>query len=116
MAQSSGSGLEGVVVADTALSEVDGERGRLVIAGHDVERLAGELSFEALCGELWAAVPGATSTAELRVALGRQRVWAFEQLESLGRALRGHGRDGRAPRCAGAASGGRVALGPRRAG
>jgi citrate synthase len=88
MAQSSGSGLEGVVVADTALSEVDGERGRLVIAGHDVERLAGEWSFEALCGELWAAVPGATSTDELRAALGRQRVWAFEQIESLGRALR----------------------------
>src|SRR5207245_36136 len=35
------SGLEGVVVADTAISDVDGEHGKLVIAGADVERLAG---------------------------------------------------------------------------
>src|SRR5215468_219649 len=81
------SGLEGVVVADTALSEVDGERGRLVIAGHDVEELGGRLSFEELCAELWSSVPGATSAAELRRALGRERVWAFEQLDGLGRAL-----------------------------
>jgi citrate synthase len=80
-------GLEGVVVADTTLSEVDGERGRLVIAGHDVESLAGRHSFEELCRELWARIPGATSVAELRQALGRERVWAFEQLETLGRAL-----------------------------
>jgi len=92
MAQSAGSGLEGVVVADTALSEVDGERGRLVIAGHDVESLSGQWSFEALCRELWAAFPGATSTAELRAELGRARGWAFDQLGSLGRAL--HAPDG----------------------
>jgi citrate synthase len=58
MADSVASGLEGVVVADTALSEVDGERGRLVIAGHDVEELGGHCSFEELCAELWAAMPG----------------------------------------------------------
>ncbi len=39
-------GLDGVVVADTRLSEVDGERGRLIIAGHDVEALIGKVSFE----------------------------------------------------------------------
>src|SRR6185295_12884476 len=87
MTGSVASGLEGVVVADTALSEVDGERGRLVIAGHDVEALGGKRSFEELCRELWAAIPGATSASELRSALGRERVWAFEQLETLGRAL-----------------------------
>ncbi|MGZ6134830.1 MAG: citrate synthase [Myxococcaceae bacterium] len=92
MAQSAASGLEGVVVADTALSEVDGERGRLVIAGHDVERLSGHLSFEALCRELWAGVPGATSTVELRAALGRERAWAFGRIAELGRAL--HAADG----------------------
>ena len=92
MALSAVTGLEGVVVADTALSEVDGERGRLVIAGHDVERLAGTRSFEALCRELWAAVPGATSELLLREALGRERVWAFGQIEGLGRAL--HAADG----------------------
>src|SRR5262252_4808934 len=70
MTGSVASGLDGVVVADTALSEVDGERGRLVIAGHDVEAIAGQRSVEELCR-----------------ALGQQRIWAFEQLDSLGRAL-----------------------------
>ena len=87
MADSVASGLEGVVVADTALSEVDGERGRLVIAGHDVEHLGGGRTFEELCAELWGSVPGATSAEELRLALGRERAWAFEELEWLGRAL-----------------------------
>ena len=47
------SGLEGVVVADTRLSHVDGARGRLVIAGHDVERLAGRATFEDVAALLW---------------------------------------------------------------
>ena len=42
----SASGLEGVIAAETRLGEVDGERGHLVIAGHDVERLAGAVTFE----------------------------------------------------------------------
>ena len=39
-------GLEGVVVADTVLSEVDGERGRLVVRGGSLSEFAGELGFE----------------------------------------------------------------------
>ncbi len=39
-------GLEGVVVADTQISDVDGERGRLIIAGSDVEQLAPAVTFE----------------------------------------------------------------------
>src|SRR4051794_17201149 len=42
----SSSGLDGVVVASTRLSHVDGEAGRLVIAGHDIEQAALELTFE----------------------------------------------------------------------
>ena len=83
-------GLEGVVVADTEISEVDGERGRLVIAGKEVEDLAGVVSFEELCARLWSAVPGATSAPELKRALGVRRQWAFEQIGSLGRALSLH--------------------------
>ncbi len=76
------SGLEGVVVADTRLSEVDGERGRLVVAGFDVERLAGATSFEALTALLWPdAGPGP------RAALAAGRVRAFERLGRLGGAL-----------------------------
>ncbi|MCC7458365.1 MAG: citrate synthase [Nitrospira sp.] len=81
-------GLEGVVVADTALSDVDGERGRLVIRGHDVEALALAHDFEAVCALLWSgALPGAAAHAALRAALGRGRVHAFARLGSLGDAL-----------------------------
>ena len=46
MSEAKSSGLDGVVVADTAISDVDGERGRLVIAGADVEQLALSCDFE----------------------------------------------------------------------
>src|SRR5215813_10474096 len=39
-------GLEGIVAARTRLSHVDGEAGRLIIAGYAVEDLAPSASFE----------------------------------------------------------------------
>ena len=45
-------GLAGVVVADTALSRVDGERGELVLRGMRVQDAA-RLGFEALVSHLW---------------------------------------------------------------
>ena len=39
-------GLEGVVAASTRLSRVEGEAGRLTIAGYDVDDLAPHASFE----------------------------------------------------------------------
>ena len=42
-------GLENVVAAETRLSDVDGAAGKLVIAGADVERLAG--GFEEVAAE-----------------------------------------------------------------
>jgi len=81
-------GLEGVVVANTELSDVDGERGRLVIRGHDVEQLALHHDFESVCALLWrGALPDAAAHATLRTALGWARVRAFERLPSLGDAL-----------------------------
>jgi len=81
-------GLEGVVVADTGLSDVDGERGRLVIRGHDVEQLALRHDFEATCALLWSgALPDPAAHAALQRALGRARVRAFARLPSLGDAL-----------------------------
>src|SRR5437773_7049273 len=41
-------GLDGVVAASTRLSDVDGEAGRLTIAGYAVEDLAPQASFEAV--------------------------------------------------------------------
>jgi len=81
-------GLEGVVVANTELSDVDGERGRLVIRGHDVEELAPHHDFESVCGLLWTGfLPDAAANAAMREAFGRARVRAFARLPSLGDAL-----------------------------
>ena len=39
-------GLEGIVAAETVLSEVDGEAGRLVIRGRSLDQLSGQRPFE----------------------------------------------------------------------
>jgi citrate synthase len=80
-------GLEGVVVAETRLSEVDGERGRLVIAGGDVESLAGAISFEDVCARLWAPYAKQALPVSLQASLGEARVRAFGLLDGLGDAL-----------------------------
>ncbi len=46
-------GLEGVVVAETALSEVDGENGRLVYSGYEIADLANNASYEEVVFLLW---------------------------------------------------------------
>jgi citrate synthase len=46
-------GLEGVVAASTRLSLVDGEAGRLLIAGYALEDIAPEAKFEELAYLLW---------------------------------------------------------------
>jgi citrate synthase len=82
-------GLEGVVVADTEISEVDGERGRLVIAGADVEQLAASTGFEGAVRAVLAA--GGADPAALGDAadagLGAARAAAWERVARLGDAL-----------------------------
>ena len=75
-------GLEGVIAADTMLSDVDGERGRLILAGHDVEELALNASFADAC-----ALFLGTSAAEAAAGLARGRLLAFDRLSRLGDAL-----------------------------
>ena len=83
------SGLEGVEAARTALSDVDGERGRLTIAGHDVEALAARAGFEDVCALLWDGLrPDAGEREDLRRALGRARRQAFGEIAGLGSALK----------------------------
>jgi len=41
-----GRGLEGLIVGDTAISEIDGTRGRLLYRGYPIEDLVGRASFE----------------------------------------------------------------------
>ena len=74
-------GLEGVLVAATRLSDVDGERGRLVIAGHDVEALGGHVTFEDVTALLWdGSLPSPERRAALRRSLGEARAAAFASL------------------------------------
>lgn len=74
-------GLDGVVVADTVLSEVDGQNGRLIVAGEPIETLAGRMGFAALAARLWNGLTGLTETPEsVAAALGQARVDAFAAL------------------------------------
>ncbi|EYF01767.1 citrate synthase [Chondromyces apiculatus] len=89
-AQARAGGLDGVVVADTLLSEVDGERGHLLLAGYDLETLSsdGGTTFEDLCGLLWTGtLPRPEGRDSLREALAAGRVEAFARLDRLGDAL-----------------------------
>jgi citrate synthase len=47
------SGLEGIVVAETELSMVDGEKGRLTYRGYNIDDLATKASFEEIMYLLW---------------------------------------------------------------
>jgi citrate synthase len=46
MADATGKGLEGVVAAQTKISDVDGRRGRLFYAGYDIADLAAQATYE----------------------------------------------------------------------
>jgi citrate synthase len=73
-------GLEDVVVAETALSLVDGARGRLVVRGHSIEELD-VLRFEEMCALLWdGALPTAERSEALRAAFGAGRAEAHAEL------------------------------------
>ena len=47
------SGLENVVAAETVLSDVDGQNGRLVIRGWPVQLLAASMAYEDAAHLLW---------------------------------------------------------------
>lgn len=79
----SASGLDGVVVADTRIGHVDGDRGILIIGGHDIESLAGRVGFEDVLALLWSG-----DRAAIHGDLAAARARAFERLPALGDALR----------------------------
>src|SRR6185295_5739157 len=78
-------GLDGVVAATTALSDVDGERGELVIAGYPVGELAARATFEETTWLLWhGRLPSAAELAGFRAALAAERTLAPATLALLG--------------------------------
>ena len=77
-------GLEGVVATSTNLSAVDGEAGRLIVRGADIEDLAGHISYEAMAQRLWAGF-----APEVSLGLGMARMRAWNKVADLLRAARG---------------------------
>ena len=84
------SGLAGVVVADTRLSLVDGERGELFIAGTRAELLAESTEFEAVAERLLALARGDDAPhgedaphTGLQAELARARARAYEGVPAL---------------------------------
>jgi citrate synthase len=74
-------GLEGVLVARSEVSEVDGACGRLTLRGHAIEILSGELPFEAVVGLLLeGTLPDARGLARLQAELGAARLRAHTAL------------------------------------
>jgi citrate synthase len=76
------------VVTDTALSDVDGERGQLTIRGHALEDLAGRVGFEDVTALLWnGSLPDDPAREVVRSALANGRVEAHDRIRMLGNAL-----------------------------
>ncbi|HEY7851746.1 MAG TPA: citrate synthase/methylcitrate synthase [Caulobacteraceae bacterium] len=75
-------GLEGIVAAETVLSDVDGEAGRLVIRGYGLDEISGSWTFEQVAALLWSGFfddpPG-----DLRPGLGAARVEVSKELSAL---------------------------------
>jgi citrate synthase len=67
-------GLEGVVAAVTRLSDIDGERGELIVAGYPIAELAGHATFEETTWLLWHGdLPAAKPLEAFRSALAGER-------------------------------------------
>src|SRR4030081_602138 len=68
-------GLEGIVAARTALSDVNGRTGKLLYRGFDIAELAEKSNYEETCFLLYhGRLPTSSELEELRRALGEQRV------------------------------------------
>ena len=81
-------GLEGIVVAETELSDVDGDRGQLIVRGYAIEDLVGQVAFEDVCALLWSGgLPTAAERDDMRTGIASGRRDAFDLLPSLGNAL-----------------------------
>jgi len=84
------SGLDGVIVADTLMSEVDGEAGRLIVRGHAIEELAARTGFEGVAALLWTDfAQGGGDEAAVRQGLAAARVRAFAEVPKLIAAAKG---------------------------
>ena len=70
------SGLDDVIAADTALSDVDGLAGKLIVRGHSLDALAGRISFEEMVALLFDGLVDPIPTA---ADLGEARKSVFDR-------------------------------------
>ncbi len=78
------SGLEDVVAAETVLSDVDGQAGRLTVRGRSLDELALRCPFEDCMALLWEGFfPDLPKGEALRQALGEARLAVFPHVEAL---------------------------------
>lgn len=75
-------GLEDVVAANTVMSEVDGQRGLLIIRGHSLDELAGAARFEDVARILFDGFFDELP-ADLGPALGAARAEVFAEVAAL---------------------------------
>ncbi|SJZ43909.1 citrate synthase [Enhydrobacter aerosaccus] len=72
------SGLDGVIVADTVMSEVDGEAGRLTVRGHGLQELVANRGYEGVAALLWEGYgKGGGDESAVREGLAAARVHAY---------------------------------------
>ena len=77
-------GLEGVLVAESALSNIDGDAGKLVYRGYDIEDLAREASFEEVLFLLWnGELPDSDQLEEFTSALTEEQAVDEGVIETL---------------------------------
>jgi len=80
----SNSGLEGVVVAQTKLSAINGEKGELIYVGYDIDDLARNTTFEEVVYLLWEGrLPNREELDGLRRSLAGQRALSSEMIDFL---------------------------------
>jgi citrate synthase len=79
-------GLDDVIAAETVLSEVDGEAGRLLIRGHTLDELAGKSRFEDVLRLLWDGFFPDTPD-DLTGPLGEARRAVFSEIDALDTSL-----------------------------
>ena len=78
------SGLDGVIAAETTLSDVDGEAGRLIIRGRSLDELVAGYRYEDVLALLWETLfPECNGTNLLAGALGEARARVFDHLSDM---------------------------------
>lgn len=71
---STNTGLEGVVIGETKLSAIDGQKGELIYVGYDIDDLARNTTFEEVAFLLWnQRLPNKAELAELTAQLEKER-------------------------------------------